>query len=98
NVLEIATVRRDEKLGSKEARLFTPKSPGDIRLVRMNFLQVNSIGQKDGEPRLRSHWFWMAFVNLDLHVARLHLHTIKSPLPHQYAPRVELGSDAVSDE
>ncbi len=40
----------------------------------------------------------MSFVNLDLHVARLHVHIIKSPLPHKHAPRIELGSDTVSYE
>ena len=38
----------------------------------------------------------MSFVNLDLHVARLHVHIIKSPLPQKHAPRIELGSDTVS--
>ena len=40
----------------------------------------------------------MSFVNLDLHVARLHVHTIKSPLPQKHAPGIELGSDTVSVE
>jgi hypothetical protein len=32
NVIEIPAVRRDQQLGSEEARLFAAKSPGDIGL------------------------------------------------------------------
>src|SRR4029453_9452980 len=97
-VIEIPAVRRDEQLGSKEAPSFAAKSPRDVGLLRLNLLQVNSVRQKNCEPRLRLHWFWMSFVNLDLHIAGLHVHTIKSPLPYKRAPGVEFGSDAVSDE
>jgi hypothetical protein len=98
NVLEIPAVRGDEQLGSEKARSFTAKAPGDVGLFRFDLLQANSVRQKNCEPRLRSHWFWMSFVNLDLHIAGLHVHIIKSPLPYKRAPGIEFGSDTVGNE
>src|SRR4029077_4859089 len=86
NVLEIPAVRGDEQLSSEEARSFVAKAPGDVGLFRFDLLQVNSVRQKNCEPRLWSHWFRMSFVNLDLDVARLHTHIGEAPLPQKHAP------------
>src|SRR5262249_21639333 len=98
DVIEIPAIRRDEELSSKEACSFTVKAPGYIGVFRFDLLQINSIRQKNREPRLRSHWFRMNFVNLDLDVASLHVHVGEAPLSQEHAPRIEFGGNAVSIE
>lgn len=97
-VLKIRTVGPDEQLRSEEAWSLATKPPGDVGLFRFNFLQINSVRQKKCKPGFWGHCFWMSLVNLDLHFACTHLHTINSPLPQQYAPGIELGCDAASVE
>jgi hypothetical protein len=40
----------------------------------------------------------MSFVDLDLHVAGLHVHVSEPPLPQKGAPRIECRGNAVSIE
>ena len=95
-VLEVPPVRRDEQMRAEEARLLAAKSPRDVDLFGLNFLQVNSVRQKNCEPRFWADCFWMSFVNLDLHVARLRVHLGKPPLSQKHAPRIEPGGDIIS--
>src|SRR4029077_4438641 len=98
NVLKIPAVRRDEQLRSEKARSLTAKAPGDVGLFRFDFLEVNSVRQKNCEPRLDWHCFRIRFVYLNLNVARLHTHIGEAPLPQKHAPGIEFGGDTVSIE
>src|SRR5215831_8808932 len=98
DVLEIAAVRRDEQLAPEEARLFAAKMPRDVGLLGLNLIQINSVRQKNCEPRLGWHCFRIRFVDLNLDLAGLHPHITQSPLPQKHAPRIEFGTDAVSNK
>jgi hypothetical protein len=98
DVIEIPAVWGDEQLGSEKARSFAAKLPGNIGLLGLNFLQVNSVRQKNCEPRFAWYCFRVRFVDLNLDVARLHTHIGEAPLPQKHAPRIEFGGDTVSIE
>src|SRR5438132_13145502 len=74
NVFKIRLVRRDEQLCAEKSGPLAAKLPGYIGLLRFNFLQVNSVRQENGKPRLGCHGLRIRFVNLNLEVAGLHAH------------------------
>src|SRR5437899_3070811 len=98
NVFKIRPVRRDEQLCAEKSSPLAAKLPGYIGLLRLNFLQVNSVRQENGKPRLGCHGFRIRFVNLNLDVAGLHSHTGEPPLPHKDAQRIKRCRDAATVE
>jgi len=98
NVIEVPAVRGDEQLRSEKSCPLVAKTPGNVGLFRFDLLQVNSVRQKNCEPRLARHCFRIRFVDLNLDVARLHTHIGEAPLSQKHAPRIEFCGDPVSIE
>src|SRR5207245_11378009 len=70
NVFKIRPVRRDEQLCAEKSGPLAAKLRGYIGLLRFNFLQVNSVRQENGKPRLGCRGLSIHCVTLTLDRAR----------------------------
>ena len=87
-------MRRDEETRAEESAFLVSESPGHIRWVGPDSVEINPIGQKDVIPRLARRGFRFRFVDLNSNLASVDVDFVQLPTPQKNAERIKAGGDS----